>query len=92
MSNIHKLSQGVLQGSVLSPILFCLYLAGIEKIVSRSCEIGLFADDIALWRSGPDVSTIETDINFTLEDVWKFSKDHKLNFNPTKSIVSFFYH
>ncbi|GFV33756.1 putative RNA-directed DNA polymerase from transposon BS [Trichonephila clavipes] len=40
------------QGSVLSPTLFSLYLAGIEKQPSVETRVGLFADDIAIWCSG----------------------------------------
>ncbi|GFY27229.1 probable RNA-directed DNA polymerase from transposon BS [Trichonephila clavipes] len=42
------LGQGVPQGSVLSPTLFSLYLAGIEKIPSVEMRVGLFADDIVI--------------------------------------------
>ncbi|GFW25107.1 probable RNA-directed DNA polymerase from transposon BS [Trichonephila clavipes] len=68
LSKTFRLSQGVPQGSVLSPLLFSLYIAGIEKIISRRCEVGLFADDIVLWNSNSDVVHIETAINTTLSD------------------------
>ncbi|GFU77316.1 uncharacterized protein TNCV_5090911, partial [Trichonephila clavipes] len=84
------LSQGVPQGSVLSPLLFSLYIAGIEKIISRRCEVGLFADDIVLWNSNSDVVHIETAINTTLSDIQIFAEQHKLIFNVSKSTSSFF--
>ncbi|GFU71261.1 probable RNA-directed DNA polymerase from transposon BS [Trichonephila clavipes] len=90
LSKTFRLSQGVPQGSVLSPLLFSLYIAGIEKIISRRCEVGLFADDIVLWNSNSDVVHIETAINTTLSDIQSFAEQHKLIFNVSKSTSSFF--
>ncbi|GFX10447.1 putative RNA-directed DNA polymerase from transposon BS [Trichonephila clavipes] len=82
--------QGVPQGSVLSPTLFSLYLSGIERVIKMKCEVGVFADDIVLWKSDSDLTKLERDINLILEDIWNFALDHKLTFNPAKSMVSFF--
>ncbi|GFX97441.1 probable RNA-directed DNA polymerase from transposon BS [Trichonephila clavipes] len=90
LSKTFRLSQGVPQGSVLSPLPFSLYIAGIEKIISRRCEVGLFADDIVLWNSNSDVVHIETAINTTLSDIQIFAEQHKLIFNVSKSTSSFF--
>ncbi|GFW55923.1 probable RNA-directed DNA polymerase from transposon BS [Trichonephila clavipes] len=90
LSKTFRLSQGVPQGSVLSPLLFSLYIVGIEKIISRRCEVGLFADDIVLWNSNSDVVHIETAINTTLSDIQIFAEQHKLIFNVSKSTSSFF--
>ncbi|GFS78259.1 probable RNA-directed DNA polymerase from transposon BS [Trichonephila clavipes] len=90
LSKTFRLSQGVPQGSVLSSLLFSLYIAGIEKIISRRCEVGLFADDIVLWNSNSDVVHIETAINTTLSDIQIFAEQHKLIFNLSKSTSSFF--
>ncbi|GFS79370.1 general transcription factor IIF subunit 2 [Trichonephila clavipes] len=73
-------------GSVLSPALFLLYLSGIKSVIKRKCEVGAFADDIVLWKSDSDLMKLERDINLVLD----FTLDHKLTFNHTKSVVSFF--
>ncbi|GFU96208.1 hypothetical protein TNCV_3380601 [Trichonephila clavipes] len=52
------------QGSVLSPTLFSLYLAGIEKPPSVETRVGLFADDIAIWCLGRDL--VEMERNLTM--------------------------
>ncbi|GFX77180.1 probable RNA-directed DNA polymerase from transposon BS [Trichonephila clavipes] len=89
LSRSFSFFQGVSQGSVLSQTLFSLYLSGIESIIKRKCEVGAFADDIILWKSDFDLTKLERDINLVLEDIRNFAVDHKLIFNPTKSMVSF---
>ncbi|GFW75384.1 RTase [Trichonephila clavipes] len=42
------------------------------------------------WKSDSDLPKLERDINLVLEDIRNFALDHKLAFNPTKSIVRFF--
>ncbi|GBL86271.1 putative RNA-directed DNA polymerase from transposon BS [Araneus ventricosus] len=90
LSDSYKISQGVPQGSVLTPILFAIYLTGIEELLTRRCEVGIFADDIVLWKSGAQVEEIESDVNLALGDLREFADHHKLILNANKSYVSFF--
>ncbi|GFX79680.1 RNase H domain-containing protein [Trichonephila clavipes] len=62
----------------------------IESVIKRKCEVGAFSDDIVLWKSDSDLTKLDRDINLVLEDIRKFALDHKLTFNPTKSMVGFF--
>ncbi|GFV33761.1 putative RNA-directed DNA polymerase from transposon BS [Trichonephila clavipes] len=78
------------QGSVLSPTLFSLYLAGIEKQPSVETRVGLFADDIAIWCSGRDLVEMERILNNALSSISDYALEFKLCFNPTKSIATFF--
>ncbi|XP_042904077.2 uncharacterized protein [Parasteatoda tepidariorum] len=72
------------------PILFALFIAGIEKEILQGCEIGIFADDIIIWSSGRNIDAIESELNNSLKGIQRFAGLHKLNFNPKKSVVSFF--
>ncbi|GFW36664.1 putative RNA-directed DNA polymerase from transposon BS [Trichonephila clavipes] len=82
--------QGVPQGSVLSPILFSLYITGIEKLLAKHCEVGIFADDIIVWSSGFDVGENELKLNRAMGEAHSFAEMHKLIFNASKSLTTFF--
>ncbi|GFW74924.1 putative RNA-directed DNA polymerase from transposon BS [Trichonephila clavipes] len=63
LSKDFKLSQGVPQVSVLSPMLFSMFLAGVEKLITEKSSTGLFADDIVLWHSSHDIPSIEANLS-----------------------------
>ncbi|UYV81433.1 hypothetical protein LAZ67_20001180, partial [Cordylochernes scorpioides] len=90
LSKTFKLYQGLPQGSVLSPTLFTLFIAGIEEKISHKTNIGLFADDIILWSSNTNWKKAERDLNKTLFHLEKFANKHKLEFNPQKSETCLF--
>ncbi|GFT90069.1 RNA-directed DNA polymerase from mobile element jockey [Trichonephila clavipes] len=82
------LGQCVPQGSVLSPTLFSLYLAGIEKTPSVKMRVGLFADDIVIWCSGRDLVEMERNLNNALSSFSNFvlilQSPSLLSLPPTK--------
>ncbi|GFU38256.1 probable RNA-directed DNA polymerase from transposon BS [Trichonephila clavipes] len=86
VSKLYKMF-GVPQGPVLSPTLFSFYLTGIESVIKSKSEVGAFVD-IVLWKSDSDLTKLERDINLVPEDIRNVTLDHKLTFNPKKSIVS----
>ncbi|GFX50992.1 reverse transcriptase domain-containing protein [Trichonephila clavipes] len=82
--------QGLPQGSVLSPVLFSLYITGTEKVLAKHCEVGIFADDITVWSSGSDVGENELKLNRAMVEAHSFAETHKLIFNASKSLTTFF--
>ncbi|GFV40935.1 putative RNA-directed DNA polymerase from transposon BS [Trichonephila clavipes] len=82
--------QGVPQGSVLSLVLLPLYITGIEKVLAKHCEIGIFADDIIVWSSGSNVGEKKLKLNCAMEEAHSFAEMHKLKFNASKSLTTFF--
>ena len=49
-SQSKKLDMGLPQGSVLSPILFSIYIADLPHILSKDTNSTQFADDICIWQ------------------------------------------
>ena len=57
---------GVLQGSVLGPLLFLIFIDDVVSQVSPESQLSLFADDMTLYR--PIQATI--DYSILQNDIW----------------------
>ena len=74
---------GVLQGSVLGPLLFILYLGPIEDIVkSHGLDCMLYADDSQLY-----VAFNHLPLQNCISDIQAFFSDNKLSCNFTKTEI-----
>ena len=83
LSDITDVTSGVLQGSVLGPILFLLYINDINENVQLS--VRLFADDSIIYRninSKSDHQILQTDL-IQLE---KWSDKWQMQFNISKCV------
>ena len=93
-SGLFSTSNGIRQGGVISPILFCVYL---DELLLRlenqgiGCCIGKhfygaisYADDLTL------LSPTITGLNDMLRVCEKFSEEYGVTYNPTKSVCMVF--
>jgi hypothetical protein len=58
-----KINHGVLQGSILGPLLFLFYINGLLKIVQYNSKPILSADETSLILSNPSHLDFKTNIN-----------------------------
>jgi len=78
---------GVIQGSVLGPILFILFISDINEFIPAGVEIEKYADDILAYitfKSASDLGTIPQQI---ADGVEKWCAINKMRLNPSKCKV-----
>ncbi len=83
-SSFLPMTCGVLQGSILGPMLFILYINDLEKYLELS-KVSLYADDMALYVQARSQAEIMLDLRLELSMVHEWLKANKLTLNVDKT-------
>jgi len=81
---------GVPQGSILGPLLFCIFINDLPlSIESKSTSCSLLADDGTLTTSNKEIEQIRYDLQLSLDNVhsWCSSNGMALNAQKTKTML-----
>lgn len=74
---------GLAQGSALSPLLYCLYVADLR--LPRKIQSACYADDTAIFSSANRTKTVCNDLQAALLKVDEYTKRWKIRINAAKS-------
>jgi ribonuclease P/MRP protein subunit RPP40 len=85
ISNSCTVLSGVLQGSVLGPVLFIIYVNDIPR--SWGISIKLFAEDTKLYTVLQDDNIASAELQNCLDAIFEWSNDWQLKLAPAKCIV-----
>jgi hypothetical protein len=85
MSQPVHLRAGTPQGSVLSPLLFLIYVNDLPINPQNKCQGAQFADDISLWTSDSSKKTTGLRLQRALADVEKWCSTWRIKVNPAKT-------
>lgn len=85
-SSIKNIIAGTPQGSIISAILFILYLNDLPKPNNFFCQITrlLFADDIIVYTTTKNIQLATLAMNNYLNEIYKFFVKWKLKMNVNK--------
>ena len=84
-----KVNTGVIQGGVLSPALLNYYLTDFPTL-PPSIQLIKYADDIAVYLSGPVVADIINGLNIYLSQVPNYINNKKLTVSTAKTTATLF--
>ena len=82
--------RGVLQVSVLGPVLFSLFVDDITSDFPRGAHASLYVDDLAIWSSFPGPLKASSAVQSSLNVLETWSNLWRLPLNPKKSDSLFF--
>ena len=86
LSAVGTIQSGVPQGSILGPLLFCIFINDLPlRIQDRKVRNSLFADDSSLDTSGKTVKEIEVTLQKSLDDVSGWRKNNLMCLHPEKT-------
>lgn len=86
ISTTKNIVAGTPQGSIISALLFILYLNDLPKPSNFFCKITrlLFADDIIIYTTTKNIQLATLAMNNYLNEIYKFLTKWKLKMNVTK--------
>ena len=88
LSEAQPVTFGVLQGSILGPLLFLVYINKLPAVIEHS-EVSLYADDTVLYCFSKEPDQLESKLNEDLYNValWLKANKRTLNLSKTKSML-----
>ena len=79
-----KITMVVPQGSILGPLLFLVYINGIQSELQHS-KMTMFADDMVFYCHENSPTNLQSKLNADLAAITSWLHDNKLTLNVTKS-------
>ena len=90
-SRARRFQQGLPQGSVLSPLLFLVYINDlVEELAAGEVQVSAFADDLAVWSTSRTVGEGRRRLQQASDVVMKWSEEWLMRVSVEKCSVTVF--
>ena len=90
-SSLASVLCGVPQGSVLGPLLFLIYINGLNQAI-KFCKVHHFADDTNLLRFNKSVAKLNKLVNQDIKSLIVWLNANKISLNMEKTELAIFKH
>ena len=87
-TKLRRLKNGVLQGSVLAPLLFNIYTYDLPSMISRKFA---YADDLALLHTSGNWKDLEGTLSQDMSTLSAYLQTWRLNLSHTKTVTAAFH-
>ena len=85
-SEFRDITVGVPQGSILGPLLFCIYINDLSlQISDPDAILELFADDSTLHTASNDINEIHNTLQNSINEVQDWCEHNRMILHPDKS-------
>ena len=90
-SDFVTIKSGVPQGSILGPLLFCLYINDLCNLdFHPNTKISLYADDTAVFSHGYDVLQVQEILQKDFDLIVKWLENNDMYLHPSKTKIMLF--
>jgi len=90
LSDKYIIENGMPQGSILSPLLFLIFINDFPQDTKNNIESSIFADDCAFWKEGRNINHISNILQLHLDKISKWFNKWGLKLNTTKTVEIIF--
>ena len=90
LSDYFEQEQGVPQGSILSPILFCIKINNIVQSLIKNTDASLFVDDFAIAIKGKFLPSIQRQIQLCVNKIQEWVEQNGFKFSTSKTVCMHF--
>ena len=85
LSDVFQQEYGVVQGGVISPLLFNILIDSITGVIPRRVSIAIYADDCTIWVQGRNIPGLFRQIQQALNRIGEWSLQYGFTFSASKS-------
>ena len=85
LSDVFEQEHGLVQGGVLSPLLFNVAIDTLFDVIPRDVSCAIYADDCTIWTQGGQLHRLFRRLQRALQSVGQWSRDNGFVFSAEKS-------